>query len=78
MGYVFVSRENKDNSVTITVQGRPQTWFLLQTIEFTSSRKRMTSDFRNPNNEIIVFSKGADSVLFPLCQSGKDSLKDIT
>ena len=30
----------------------------------------MTSVFKNPNDEIIVFTKGADSIIFPLCASG--------
>lgn len=75
MGYEFLGRENKDNSVTISISGVRQTYFLLQVIDFTSSRKRMTSVFRNPLGEIIVFSKGADSILLPLCGSGKDQLK---
>jgi len=36
-------------------------------IDFTSARKRMTTIFRDPQGEVIVFTKGADSVLFPLC-----------
>jgi hypothetical protein len=35
----------------------------------------MTSVFRDPNGEIIVFSKGADSILLPLSASGQDPLK---
>ena len=40
---------------------------LLNVIEFNSTRKRMTSVFRDKEtNEIIVMCKGADSVLLPL------------
>lgn len=74
-GYEFINRENKDNSVTIKVQGQKQIWFLLQVIDFTSARKRMTSLFRSPLGEIFVFSKGADSILLPLCGKGQDKLK---
>jgi magnesium-transporting ATPase (P-type) len=47
-GYEFVSRNNSDSTVTISVNGCKQTWQLLQTIDFTSARKRMTSVFRSP------------------------------
>jgi phospholipid-transporting ATPase len=35
----------------------------------------MTSVFRNPKGEIVVFSKGADSILLPLCHSDQAILK---
>lgn len=45
---------------------------LLNIIEFSSDRKRMTVVVRCPNGEIKVMCKGADSVLFPrlLSQEG--------
>ncbi len=66
-GYEFLSRDNSDNSVTLLVKGNKQKWFMLQVIDFTSARKRMTSVFRSPINKIFVFSKGADSIMLPLC-----------
>ena len=30
----------------------------------------MTSVFKDPVGNIVVFSKGADSILLPLCASG--------
>ncbi len=38
----------------------------------------MTSVFEDPSGEIIVYTKGADSVLFPLCSSGQEELKNKT
>jgi magnesium-transporting ATPase (P-type) len=29
MGYEFIGRENRDNSVTISINGKKETWFLL-------------------------------------------------
>jgi len=66
-GFEFVDRQNKDNSVIIKVQGKKEIWYLLQVIDFTSARKRMTSVFRDPKGDVHVFSKGADSILLPLC-----------
>lgn len=44
-------------------------------VEFTSTRKRMTSILRTPDDRIVVMSKGADSVLLPLLRKNKDDPK---
>jgi phospholipid-transporting ATPase len=48
LGYEFSDRKAQDNSIQVTVQGETMVYYLLQTFEFTSSRKRMTSVFRTP------------------------------
>jgi magnesium-transporting ATPase (P-type) len=78
LGYEFVSRSAKDNTVTIRVGGNLKIYSLLQVIEFTSSRKRMTSVFRDPSGSVLVLSKGADSILLPLCHENQDALKTQT
>jgi len=60
MGYEFKSRQPQDNSITIDVNGKIQNYILLQEFEFTSSRKRMTSIFRTPDDRYLVLIKGAD------------------
>jgi phospholipid-translocating ATPase len=47
--------------------GRPvvETFEVLDVIEFTSKRKRMSIIIRMPDNSICVFCKGADSALLP-------------
>ena len=67
-GYEFAGRDHKDNSVLLKVFGQEQKWVLLREIEFCSTRKRMTSVFKRPDNSIVVFTKGADTNLLPLCQ----------
>jgi magnesium-transporting ATPase (P-type) len=51
---------------------------LLEVIEFTSDRKRMSCIVRCPNGEIKVLSKGADSKLVPLLKEKKSALVDQT
>ena len=70
VGFKFIGRDNRDNTVTISIKGKQSVYKLLQVIDFTSTRKRMTSVFEDPSGEIVVFTKGADSVLFPLCGLG--------
>lgn len=42
---------------------------LLNVIEFTSARKRMTVIVRTQDNRIKVMCKGADSIIIPLLHS---------
>lgn len=39
----------------------------LHTLEFTSDRKRMSTIIRDPNGQIWLYTKGAESHVFPLC-----------
>ncbi|XAR51870.1 Phospholipid-translocating ATPase [Bertholletia excelsa] len=41
-----------------------RTYKLLQVLEFSSARKRMSVIIRNAENQLLVLSKGADSVMF--------------
>ncbi len=47
---------------------------LLNVIEFTSARKRMTCVVVTPENKIKVYIKGADSVIIPLLKKGQKNL----
>ena len=38
----------------------------------------MTSVYRDPQGEIIVYTKGADSVLFPLCAPDQEQIQNKT
>jgi phospholipid-transporting ATPase len=38
----------------------------------------MTTVLKDPSGEVIVFTKGADSVLFPLCGPEQEELKKKT
>ncbi len=46
-------------------------WEVLETIGFTSQRRRMSVVVRNvQTKEVVVFSKGADDRLLPLVSEG--------
>ena len=71
LGYVMIDRQNS----TITVKVLPQshcdgptfeTYQILDIIEFSSSRKRMSVIVRMPDHRICLFCKGADSTLIRL------------
>ncbi|KAF2112573.1 hypothetical protein BDV96DRAFT_497629 [Lophiotrema nucula] len=61
LGYKFIAR--KPRSVTILVDGRELQYELLAVCEFNSTRKRMSTIFRTPEGKIVVYCKGADTVI---------------
>ena len=63
--FEFVGRD-EDNNVLITERGNELRYKLLNVIEFTSTRKRMTCVVVTPENKIMVYTKGADSIIIPL------------
>ena len=79
---IIISTEQQDDQIQTVLtdsQGRKlpgnhQKFQLLNVLEFTSQRKRMTIIVRTPDNRILVLSKGADSVLFPLLKNSCDEI----
>ncbi|XP_064637664.1 probable phospholipid-transporting ATPase IA isoform X4 [Lineus longissimus] len=62
LGFNFTTR-TPDN-VTIEVMGKPETYQILNVLEFTSTRKRMGVVVRVPAGNIKLFIKGADTVIY--------------
>jgi phospholipid-translocating ATPase len=62
VGFPFVGK-SKD-TLEIEVMGQVERYTLLQMIEFNSTRKRMSVIVRNPQGQIILYTKGADSVIY--------------
>ncbi|CAF1628478.1 unnamed protein product, partial [Adineta ricciae] len=61
LGIVFYSRT--PDSVTINFRGEKEEYKILNVLEFSSDRKRMSVIIRTPRNEIKLYCKGADSVI---------------
>lgn len=49
----------------------------LNTLEFTSDRKRMSTVVRDEKGDIWLYTKGAESHVFPLCQTTPSQLELI-
>ncbi|BHF64686.1 Phospholipid-transporting ATPase IA [Sparganum proliferum] len=62
LGYVFMERDA--DSVTLNVQGDLVVFKILNVLEFSSSRKRMSVIVRDPEERILLLVKGADSVIY--------------
>ncbi|KAK4656686.1 drs2 neo1 protein [Podospora pseudocomata] len=68
LGYIVVKRTTE--SVTVRMEhgtgaDTEETCQILDVIEFSSKRKRMSIVLRMPDGRICVFTKGADSVILP-------------
>ncbi|KAK0471166.1 phospholipid-transporting ATPase 1 [Armillaria novae-zelandiae] len=62
VGFPFV-KKSKD-TFDIEVMGQSEKYTLLKVLEFNSTRKRMSAVFRCPDGRLILYCKGADSVVY--------------
>ncbi|XP_061095635.1 phospholipid-transporting ATPase IB isoform X1 [Conger conger] len=62
LGFVFTART--PHSVIIEARGKEQTYELLNVLEFSSDRKRMSVIVRTPSGKLRLYCKGADNVIF--------------
>ncbi|MFH4980871.1 hypothetical protein AB6A40_007580 [Gnathostoma spinigerum] len=76
LGVIFHTR--KPECVTIDMLGTEETYQVLHVLEFTSSRKRMGVVLRTPDSSIILYVKGADSVIFERLSQPSQFLADTT
>jgi phospholipid-transporting ATPase len=60
--YKLISRSN--DAIEVEVRGEKKKFELLSTIEFSSTRKRMSVIVKTPEGEIKLYTKGADSEIF--------------
>ncbi|XP_071990431.1 phospholipid-transporting ATPase IB isoform X5 [Engystomops pustulosus] len=62
LGYTFTGRT--PDSVIIDAMGTEQSFELLNVLEFSSDRKRMSVIVRTPSGHLRLYCKGADNVIF--------------
>ncbi|KAH7104048.1 phospholipid-translocating P-type ATPase [Auriculariales sp. MPI-PUGE-AT-0066] len=76
-GFAFVERAG--GMVAIEVMGQREAYTPLRTLEFTSARKRMSVLLREPNGRVVVYCKGADSIIYSrLSKTHDEQLKTTT
>ncbi|XP_058452756.1 phospholipid-transporting ATPase ID isoform X2 [Malaya genurostris] len=73
----FVFRSRAPNSITIEVMGRTEEYELLSILDFNNVRKRMSVILRR-NDTIILYCKGADSVIYDRLGNNQQDLKTRT
>lgn len=57
--------------MSIEMNGQNVKYDVLDVIEFTSARKRMSIIVRDPSGKLILYCKGADSIIYPLLQANQ-------
>ena len=76
-GFTVMGRSN--DGIILNVLGREKEFTVLNTLEFNSSRKRMSAIIRMPNGKIILYCKGADSVIYSRLRPGEQQqLRKLT
>jgi len=74
-GVTFVERDEDSNIIVKNkFTGKETNFVLLNVIEFTSSRKRMSVVVKDPEGRILVMTKGADSIIIPRLKKGQEAL----
>lgn len=76
VGFALIDRDK--DSIELNILGVPLKFQILCVIEFSSTRKRMSVITRAPDDSILLYCKGADSVIFERLAEGQDPLKEIT
>lgn len=71
VGFTVMGRENE--LIFVNVHGEERTFTILNTLEFNSTRKRMSAIVRMPNGKIILLCKGADSIIYSRLRRGEQA-----
>ncbi|KAI9018410.1 hypothetical protein DFJ74DRAFT_677213 [Hyaloraphidium curvatum] len=76
----YVLKERTQRSITLSVRGHEEVYSLLQVLEFNSARKRMSIIVRGDGDkdEVLLLTKGADSIILPRLKAGDEVLKQQT
>ncbi|KAL9131949.1 MAG: hypothetical protein Q9217_000229 [Psora testacea] len=76
-GFTVMGRSNE--GIILNIMGEEREYTVLNTLEFNSSRKRMSAIIRMPDGKIMLFCKGADSVIYSRLKRGEQQeLRKIT
>uniref|UniRef100_A0A8D1H9Z6 Phospholipid-transporting ATPase n=1 Tax=Sus scrofa TaxID=9823 RepID=A0A8D1H9Z6_PIG len=75
-GFVFRSRTSE--TIMVVEMGETKIYQLLAILDFSNVRKRMSVIVRTPEDRVMLFCKGADTILCQLLHPSCRSLKEVT
>ncbi|XP_040595479.1 phospholipid-transporting ATPase FetA isoform X3 [Mesocricetus auratus] len=75
-GFVFCSRTSE--TITVIEMGETRVYQLLAILDFSNERKRMSVVVRTPEDRVMLFCKGADTILYELLHPSCASLSEVT
>jgi phospholipid-translocating ATPase len=69
MGFTVLGHTSE--GIKLNVMGEEKHYEILNTIEFNSTRKRMSAIVKMPDGKIVLFCKGADSIIYSRLSRGE-------
>ncbi|KAM7319655.1 hypothetical protein ACRRTK_021338 [Alexandromys fortis] len=75
-GFVFSSRTSE--TITVIEMGKIRVYQLLAILDFSYERKRMSVVVRTPEDRVMLFCKGADTIIYELLHPSCASLSEVT
>ncbi|KAH8880163.1 phospholipid-translocating P-type ATPase [Thozetella sp. PMI_491] len=69
MGFTVLG--SNSDGITLNVMGKEIHYPILNTIEFNSTRKRMSAIVKMPDGKIVLFCKGADTIIYSRLKKGE-------
>ena len=76
-GFTVIGRST--DGIILNILGEEREYTVLNTLEFNSTRKRMSAIIRMPDGRIVLFCKGADSVIYSRLKRGEQQqLRKVT
>ncbi|KAM4554253.1 phospholipid-transporting ATPase ID [Fundulus diaphanus] len=74
----FIFRARTPETITLCEMGRAVTYELLAILDFNNVRKRMSVIVRNPQGQIKLYCKGADTIVFDRLDPSSENLMYTT
>lgn len=71
----IILKERRNDEIVVNVLGKDVVYKVLNVLDFSSERKRMSIILRTPKGKIVLYSKGADNVMLERVR--KDENKDL-
>eukprot|EP00794_Sanderia_malayensis_P010085 gene10085-11115_t len=75
-GFIFMNRT--PNTITIKVNGKDEQYELISILDFDNVRKRMSVIVRDENGKIMLYCKGADTLVYERLSPAYKDLMDKT
>lgn len=76
LGFSF--RHRTASAIVLDIQGNDRAYEVLNILEFSSDRKRMSVITRDYKGRLVIWCKGADTVILPRLRAGQDELRNTT
>ncbi|KAE8636954.1 hypothetical protein XENTR_v10003224 [Xenopus tropicalis] len=74
----FVFRTRTPETITVVEMGETKVYELQAILDFNNERKRMSVIVKSPDGRLILYCKGADTIVYELLDQSSEDLKETT